>query len=360
MEKSNGKTKEAAMDKANASKLRFAYNNAAKFGLDNNLLHPNRYNPLLPIPPHSDSAVGSGTLHLTATSNESTKVQCENEVLLCPETGIPDVDNIFVNTSSKVDFGSQSISQNTVQNGDHTEEPKEHNKLHSKEEVSNEASSYPSCSLQTETVPKIQMINKDNSEDDTKLHFKSAFISVEQQSNINNDDEEESEVNEIEETLPTQKKFSVEKRKQIRKVVRKSEVSDQYLKVSNTYFGLQEIQSIAAVVFMETYKGVEGLLELDGEVKICPDYKEAFSRPRYQLSKNYHTNFEFSLRLGETEMRKDRIGPALSYLRRMMNSHYYPDARDMHTILFTLTKVYLFYIYGLLNFKLTVASISFR
>jgi len=141
---------------------------------------------------------------------------------------------------------------------------------------------------------------------------------------------------------PKKKNVSVEKRKQRRKVLRKSEIFDQYLKVSDTFFGLQEIKSIVAVVFMETYKGVEDLLELDREVKICPDYKEAFSRPRNKLSNNYHTNFEFSLRVGNTEMRMDRIGPALSYLRRMMNSHYYPDTRDMHTILFTLTKVYLF------------------
>jgi len=177
MEKSNGTAKEAAMDKANASILRFAFNNAAKFGLDNNLLHPNRYNPLLPIPPHSDSGALS---HFTATSNESTKVQCENEVLMCPETGIYNVDNMFANTSFKVEFGSQSIPQNTVQNsnGDHMEEQKAHNKLHSKEEVSNENSSYLSCSLQTETVPKIKMINMDNSEDDTKLHFKSTLFQV--------------------------------------------------------------------------------------------------------------------------------------------------------------------------------------
>jgi len=121
-----------------------------------------------------------------------------------------------------------------------------------------------------------------------------------------------------------------------RKIIRRSNLlnsSDEQLEVmKKRCVGRVEIESSARVAFNQTYKDVETMLQLDQETQICPDYRAALKTHRQQLSNRYHVNFNFFLARTNQE-----IG-ALGSMRRM-GLHYYPNAQDLHTILFKIIPV---------------------
>lgn len=284
-------------DKSFASKLRFASMNAAKLGLQNSLLKPNLYNPVVSIPDSTAVTEQSGAGNVEPKKFEDVEVE------MCPEIEIPDIHSNVDDT--KVDFKSASISGKKEpfsiihKRVKHDEEDmrETQNKKCKKTLIFNQTTktgSPPSLCDPQVLLPSTKVVDSDCLKDSstTKNRIRKSN-------------------NKFDETLQVSERFCV---------------------------GIKEIGCIAKTVFMETNKDIETLLLFDLEVKICSNYNEALKRQRQQLSNRFHTNFEISLRLGSKGIRKDRVGQALNSLS-CINLNCYPDARDMHTILFTITQV---------------------
>lgn len=143
-------------------------------------------------------------------------------------------------------------------------------------------------------------------------------------------------IDKFKESADKEKRKAEDTAKPKRTIVRQSTVlnkSDDQLEVSKKRIvGRIEIESTARITFNQIYKDVETLLELHREVQICPDYRAALNVHRQQLSNRYHVNFNFFL-----ARTNQQIG-ALGSLRRI-NLHYYPNAEDLHTILFKIIPV---------------------
>ena len=96
--------------------------------------------------------------------------------------------------------------------------------------------------------------------------------------------------------------------------------------------GPDEVNLAARSAFMSTYKDLETLLEMNGESRMCHDLPWAASNSRNQLSKRYHTNFNFFLSCDNQEL------GAMGALRRLGRYHY-PCPEDVHSILFRIIAV---------------------
>ena len=93
---------------------------------------------------------------------------------------------------------------------------------------------------------------------------------------------------------------------------------------------LEEITAGVTVSFLQTYKDLETLLDMDLEIQFCSDLKSTLQHPRKILT-NSRVNFNFFMNRKEKDPAKDHLD-ALGSLR-CINSYQYPHPQVLHTVI---------------------------
>lgn len=93
-----------------------------------------------------------------------------------------------------------------------------------------------------------------------------------------------------------------------------------------------EIQSASRIIFHQTYKDLDTVLEIKNIGQICPDFESAKQYPRHPLGNRYNVNFNFHMSRNNQELM------ALGSLRRL-SRRFYPIASNVHGIIFRIIEV---------------------